>query len=443
MRLTGGLFASVATWAAIAPAYAQTTTTAPPTVNNTVASQTAVPTTGRTKADADQDAAREALLPVGARLGSFMLYPKLEGALTYNDNIYALSTKTDDFIARLSPSLDLRGDFGTVTTAVRTSLDQYKYFDATTENRTDWSIGGNIQQEYKRGNFAYLAGGYSHAHEDRGDPNSVSTDRSPTRYDLAEAGAGISSDATRFSYGGDMSYRNYNFSDNRQISGAVVNNDDRDREQYRVAGRVGYEFSPGYRLLGRAAYEKVNYDQNFDDARFNRDNKGFRATLGVQFELSRLLEGEVFAGYLNRRYRDVRFSNVGAAVYGSRLTWRPTPLTTVRADVDRNVLETVAANYRGFVATTYSLGVEHELLRTVILSASARYGRDDYKRSTAARVADRRDNNYSFNAGARYTLNRNVYAGLNYEWSKRSSNVALPGTDYNRNRVTATLGLQF
>lgn len=443
MRFALRFMASASVVASVSPALAQTTSTTPPAVNNTVASQTAVPAPAASDASqADPDAEREALQPIGAHFGSFTLYPKLETSLTYSDNIYALQTKTSDVIARLSPTLDLRGDFGTTTAALRASLDRYQYFRQTTENRTDFSIGGNAQAEVSRDVLVYAAGGFSQAHEDRGDPNSQFTDRSPTKYRLTEAGAGFSSDLTRLSYGLDGSYRKYDFVNNRQISGLFINNDDRDREQFRVAGRVGLELSPGYRVLARGAYEKVDYRLPLDDGGFNRDSNGFRATLGVEFELTRLLTGEVFGGYLRRRYVDVRFVRTDDPVFGARLSWKPTALTTVRVDIDRSVQETIVPNFSGYVSTGGTVSVEHELLRTVILSASARYEHDDY-RGTRLLPATRRDENYGASAGVRYALNRNVYAGANYDYSKRDSTFTGPGLSYNRNRVTATLGLQF
>lgn len=424
-------------------AFGQSTPPAQPAVNNSVVEKTAIPP--RTAVNGDEqtdDAAREALLPVGAHFGSFTFYPKLETQIGYNDNIFALGNKTSDGIAKISPSFDLRGDFGTATAALRGTFDRYQYFNNPRENRSDWSLGTNGQVELKRYQFLYVAGGFSRSHEDRGDPNSTATSREPTQYNLAEAGLGLSSDATRTSYGIDLSYRHFNFVNGQQIGGALINNDDRDRSQYRAAARIGYEFSPGYRLLARGSYERIDYELPIDDGGFNRDSEGFRGTLGVNFELSKLLQGEVFGGYLRRTYTDPRFQPIDRGVFGARLTWEPTQITKVRLDVDRNVQETVAGNYRAFVSTTYSIGIEHEFRRNFVVSVNGRYGADDYQRSSVV-VAERKDDNYGASVNARYTLNRNVYTSLNYDYSQRTSNVAFQGVEFNRNKVAATIGLQF
>lgn len=406
------------------------------------ANKTAIPAATTSAAATQSDETDEALEPIGARIGSFILYPKIEGGLSYNDNIYAIDTKTDDWIARISPSLSLEGDFGTATTAIRAGLDRQEYFNHGTESRTDWNAGANTQVEVSRGSLLYAAGGFSRLHEDRGDPNASYTNRTPTKYDQSEVGGGFSTSATRLRLGLDASYRYYNYYDNVQVGGASVNNDDRDRSVTRVSGRLGYEFSPGYALLGRLNYEKIDYRFDVDDAGFDRNSEGYRATLGVNFELSRVLEGEIWGGYLHRSYDDAQFADYGHGIFGSRLTWYPTQLTKVRFNVDRNVLETVFPGYQGFLSTSFAFGVEHELLRTVNLSVEGRYAADEYIRAIDTTAPQRTDKNYGFNANVKYQLNRNIYTRFAYDWTKRSTNVVLPGLEYNRNQVTATLGLQ-
>lgn len=435
--------ASIAAFAAGTPALAQTAASVPPTVNDTTQGRTAIPGASATSADREVDDEAMSYEPVGARIGSFMLYPKLEAGVTYSDNIYALANRTDDFIARLAPSLDFRGDMGIATAALRASLERLQYFDATRENRTDWSLGANTSVEATRGTYLYGAGGFSRAHEDRGDPNAVYTERRPTEYSLAEIGGGLSTSVTRLRFGLDASYRDFDYRDNVQFNGTIVNNDDRDKSVARVAGRAGFEFSPGYSLLARLSYERVDYRDALDDAGFDRESRGWRATMGMNFELSQLLEGEIWGGYLTRSYDDVRFPKVERAVFGSALTWHPTALTKVKVNVDRNVLETVFPGYRGYVSTTASLGVEHEMLRNLKLTAEARYGQDTYLRARAAVIGTRTDDNYALNLGTKYMVNRNLYTRLTYDWSKRSTTSAFPGVAFDRSRVTAAMGLQF
>ncbi|WP_165799504.1 outer membrane beta-barrel protein [Sphingomonas oleivorans] len=390
---------------------------------------------------ADPEAA--ALEPVGARLGSFIIYPKAEAALMYDDNIYALEDKTDDAVIRLSPSIGIQGDMGRYTTNLRGRLDRFEYSKRDSESRTDWSVNGG--NRYELAERTYLTGnaGYSRSHEDRGDPNSSFTNLRPNVYKLTELGAGLSRDLARLRAGIVGGYKYYNYNDAEQIGGGITNNDDRDRHEYLVEGRLGYEFSPGYALIGRFQWDQVDYRLPFDDATFDRDSRGWRATAGVGFELTRLLIGEVSAGYLHRSYDDSRFGGISRASFGAALNWYPTEITAVRLTADRKVEETVTPNYRGFLASSFTLNVEHELLRTLTLTASARYSHNDYVRANTGLAPRRNDDVYGASLLAKYALNRNLYTSLGYDWVKRDSTAIVRGSNFSRNKVWVAVGTQF
>ncbi len=112
-----------------------------------------------------------------------------------------------------------------------------------------------------------------------------------------------------------------------------------------------------------------------------------------------------------------------------------TQLTTVRGLVSRTVEETTLLNASSRDRTLYSLGVDHELLRSVILSGRAQYRQDDFQ------GANRNDDYYTASIGATYALNRNFYLEGTYTYETRDSDVA--GEDYDSNLVLLSVGAQF
>ena len=441
IRLVG--LTSVALFALVAgEANAQRAVSTPPDS----AYATGVPTGREVNPNTDrrlEDQSSAALEPVGARFGSFVALPKVEAGLIYDSNIYGLERETDDFIAKVSPSLTINGDLGTYTTTIRLALDNYNYFSRTNEDRLDYAIGGNHRLELASQTFLNANAAFSHNHEDRGDPNSGFTTRKPIAYDLYELGAGFTRDLSTLRFGVNGGLRRYDFKDSTRIIGGILNNDDRDRNQYNVGVRVGAELSPGYAIVARFGYDKVDYDNTLDDAGFARSNDGIRASLGVGFELTRLLTGEVFGGYLSRKYDDPRFDKISSVLFGAAVSWFPTELTTVRLNVDRSVEETVILGYRGYLASSVGVNVEHELLRTLTLTGGVRYAYNKYERSTLVTVPKRSDDNYGLSLALRYILNRNVYTSLGYDYSARNSTETTVGSDFKRHKVLATVGVQF
>jgi len=261
------------------------------------------------------------------------------------------------------------------------------------------------------------------------------------KFKAFDSGIGFERVASRAIFGLDAGYKNLNFNDVRRNNGTIENSDDRDRDLAVIGGKVGYEFSPGYSFIVRAAYDTVGYDQSVDDQGFDRDSEGFRVTGGIAFELSQLLTGDVFAGYISRNYDDVRFETIDEPTFGAGLNWSPSELTTVRITADRTIQETVFQGYNGYVDTTAAVRLEHELTRQLTLNGSVRYARNKYVRSVGSTSPKRTDDITGASIGVRYAINRLLYAAAGYEYQNRASD--LPATDYKRNKFLLTLGAQF
>lgn len=388
------------------------------------------------------DVDRISFEPVGARFGVFTLLPRLETAVTYNDNIYALEAKTDDVVFRISPSFRLTGKADPYTINVTAAVDRLEFKDNHSESRTDWTIGLDNKYELSAGTFVSAYGRYRQDHEDRGDPNALTTNLRPTLYKNGEFGAEVSRDVARLGMALTGTYSDFNYYNAAQIGGGITNNNDRDRAEYTIASRVSYEFSPGYSILTRFAYADVNYSDPLDDSGFSRDSKSYRASAGIKLEFTQLLVGEVTAGYLWRNYSDPRFKTFKRAAYNAALTWYPTELTSVRVSADRQGQETVVAGYAGYFANTFTFRAEHELMRTLKINVGGRYIINNYLRSGIVAVPRRQEKYYTASGGLKYAFSRNLSAGLGYEWTKKSSLAITPGSAFNRNRLSANINIQ-
>ncbi|CAN5410592.1 hypothetical protein BH09PSE4_BH09PSE4_05740 [soil metagenome] len=416
----------LATGTSILPAiaHAQSTAAPAPVINNTIATQTAVPSL------------------VNQPAGDIALFVEGNASLTYDDNVQRRRVKNDDWAAMLSAAIGARGDFGSARASLRAEVDQSEYFQNGDENTTDWSIGGQIADKFDAGS-GYFSAGFSQSHEDRGDPNASVTDRKRTVYNLAEVGAGGVLKGAGVKFGADVSFRHYDFSDNRQLNNSVMNNDDRDRDQFGVSGKAAVELSPGYSLFGRVAYHTVNYSSARDDFGFNRDSHDLTVGGGVDFEVTDTLTGDIYAGYITHGYDDPRFANVNTVGFGGNLNWTAGPATTISLAADRSVQETVDPRYRGYLTSSVSLSVNQTISTAVSLSGGIGYGHDDYRKATATVTTNRADDNLNASIGLSYSPVKAVSVGLSYAWSKRVSSATFPGDEYSDNTLSATLGIHF
>ena len=87
-----------------------------------------------------------------------------------------------------------------------------------------------------------------------------------------------------------------------------------------------------------------------------------------------------------------------------------------------------------YTRTLFALGVDHELLRSLVLNARLQYRQDDFNGN------DRNDKVYTASIGGTYQMNRYLYLTSGYTYEKRNSN--LSAAEYSDNLIYLRLGAQ-
>ena len=118
--------------------------------------------------------------------------------------------------------------------------------------------------------------------------------------------------------------------------------------------------------------------------------------------------------------------------------WNVDGLTSIRASVARTVQETIVDPASSILETDVSLGVEHELMRNVLLGAALTYSHQDYQ--GLARI----DDVYGVDISGKYLFNHYMSAWIDAQYHQRSSNSvgAALGANYNQASISVTLRLQ-
>jgi len=383
---------------------------------------------------------------LGVRAGAFRILPRLETGLTYESNVFATeNNRQNDTIWVTQPRVDVRSDFNNHALNFSAGANLGRYFDFKSENYTDYRLQADGRYDVSRNGSVDGVLFHRRDHEGRSDPDlSTGGLLSPFNYaepvvyytSGAEAGYTQSFNRIRARLSGLAHYTSY--ADTRLVNGTKPSQDDRDRWDYAGTARVGYEFIEGYEAFVQGSYSWTRYrlDQNFGG--FNRDSDGYEIVAGLSTDLTGLITGEFYAGYLKRDYEDPRFKDFSGLALGGRLNWAVTQLTSVTGSVSRRVRESTYGR-GGQIASSYdrtivAVGVDHELLRTLLLNGRVQWRQDDFN------GVDRTDNVYTLGAGASYQMNRYLFLTGGYTYEKRNSNIS--GLDFSDNLVYLRVGAQ-
>jgi hypothetical protein len=371
--------------------------------------------------------------PLGIPVGGFMLFPQLTLDGIYDSNVFRTTDNLlDDYYFTFSPSLRLRSNWGLNSLEFYGGTNAYQYLRYSHENLADWNVGTDGRYDIAHGIAVYANGAVSEVHESLASPNVIGNQQSPTRYydKHADVSATVQPNRLGFNLGG--TFDRYDYVDTLLIGGGLEDNNDRNFDDYKAYARAFYEFSPGYTFFLHTSYESRQFDQFLDRNGFHRSSTGYRTDAGADLQLTHLISGEVYLGYLKYDF-STPLTNVEGLDYGIKLDWLATPLMTVHLEGGRTLNQIILVGASIQDSKKAALSVDYDLLPNLIIQARA-----DYIDSAYPGVV-RRDKEGGFQIGGKYLINHLISLDMNYTLTKRSTD-ALGGT-FNDNQINVGITL--
>ena len=360
----------------------------------------------------------------GLRMGSFFLYPALTAGVGYDDNVFNDVSSVGDYFYTVAPQLKLQSAWSRHELSLIADAKTYSFAEQGSEDRTDWRLGAAARIDIVRGTDFKVDASIAQAHESRGTDLTgglaIGDPAEPTQYSRTHFGAEFAHTFNRVqvSLGGALT--TLDFDDTPRVLPAVpstFNNDDRDRTVTAFFAKLSVKASEDTAVFLRGRIDDHDFDVLVDDDGFNRDSSGVGFDGGLEFRMTHVLVGEVFAGYTLRSFDDAAFDDANELAFGAGLKWFPSMLTTVRIDAARTVEDTSITAASSFVSTRGELGIDHEVLRNFILS-----GRIGYENAEYLGVG-RNDDILHGSLSGRYLINNSFHLDGGWEYIDRSSTV--------------------
>ena len=219
---------------------------------------------------------------LGRRAGQFWLLPSVETGVFYDSNVFAQSSgEVSDGGWYVSPTLDLKSDFGRHALDVRVGANHFSYFDTSGQDFTNVEGDANLRIDIQRDFVATLgiAGFIGEEQVSETELPLVPGQTGTRNRDEVEFRGTLNKSFNRFQVAVGAAHKIYNFDDV-----GAIDQDFRDGTVTTTGGRVSYAFSPGYAWYGDFRYNWRDYDLGTLG-----DSEGWRALTGVQFEITRLV----------------------------------------------------------------------------------------------------------------------------------------------------------
>ena len=184
----------------------------------------------------------------------------------------------------------------------------------------------------------------------------------------------------------------------------------RDHTLYGGELRAAYELGSDLSWFASAYFKRDEFDESSPTVA-SADTTG--ALLGV-LVANDLVDLELGAGYFERRFADGGDMVDGVALRGA-LAWRPTRLTTLRAEISRSDEPTQIPGAFGKIRNEALLRIHHDYSRSLMLFAGARLIIDEFESIASD------DTLHLAELGASWQLGRHSLLTFTYDYGSRDT----------------------
>ncbi len=333
------------------------------------------------------------------------------GLLVQSDsNITRTAEKTSDRLAVFSPQLqflssigqhnfvfDYQGDF-----AAYNDNSQYNY------NDHDFKLGAQLGHSYQFSSEFAL--GYQNKIEDPGANNAapqviIEFNQLTRKTALAKIYYGTRASNGQLVLG--LYHNQQRYTNNQQSF--------RDLDQNTLTGTFFYRMAPKTRILFEASVAR--FDDVASTLAADRTSDENRYLVGVEWAATAIISGTFKVGYLQRDNANESFNDISGLSYNLDMIWQPNSYSKVIIGSTRTTRESAEQDIGGFISTSYSLGLEHELSSRTQLNAAYEQDESDFNN-----VQNRSDTRKVITMGITHSLRTWLDIRLDYRHLARSSN---------------------
>ena len=374
--------------------------------------------------------------PLGVTAGAFRVFPKVAASVAYDDNIYAVTTKTGDVVFDVHPTFDIRSLWSRNDLRLTLDYDASRYAAHPSQDTASYS--GNLagRLDIDRDSSIAVDASAARAIQPRISQNSIAGVLKPISYDLVQGDLNAFRVFDRIKTSARLDLSRYSYDNTTDVTGAAVQEDYQDHDEYVGTARADYALSPATAFFVEGSGDDHVYRLRPPLTPFRRDSHGYDVLAGVQFEATHLIGGSIGVGYQEQRYDDPQFDGVNGLALRGTLRWYATSLITVTVAANRTFEDSGLPNVAAARFTEESVAVDYELLRSLIIG-----GRLDHQIYEYPGIDGRNDRDGAV-LDATYWLNRDVGVMLTYNFVRQRSMGANAGLNFNDNRLAFTISFR-
>ncbi|MFA7431952.1 MAG: outer membrane beta-barrel protein [Rhodospirillaceae bacterium] len=382
----------------------------------------------------DADERRRELEPKGIPVVGFMAHGSLETRLTVDDNVIAANRPVADRVLAVVPSLTLVS--GPHPWEVRASLsgEDVRHADHAALNYRNLSGAVKVSGESWDRSRAHLAVEWSRRHELPGSTDAPGAASLPVPVDRLTADGALLVRSGRFLFGSAATVTRLGYQDVEAIGGGIIDQRHRDRWEITLSQRAGVAATSMLDVFVETRQGVRRYDRVTPLLGIDRGSVSNDAVIGIALDMTERMAGEVVWGRSQRQHASALFPPHAETIYRGAVKISLTTLTSLTGRAWQSVEETGALLQAVVVETGWRAGVEHELLRQLVLQVDG----GPTARRYVGYVGGLEEEDVTIRMAGEYRIDHRWFVGLEGRWDHRTSTVRDAG--FERTRTMLRVG---
>ena len=338
--------------------------------------------------------------------------PQISQGIGYNDNVFGTNNPKGSVFEETAGTVTAVSDYSAAELAGYMSVDDTRFFSATSQNTTDATISASGSYTFRQNDLATLA--YSHLFENETgtDIGAIGGGIQPVFYNVDDLRASYLISGARITLTPLVEYTAYRF-DNTTQGAATVIETYRNRDLLTGSLTGTYELAPLEDLVAVVRGTNTHYVTKIPGF-LTSDSNSITGLFGIDFSATGVIEYRALIGYQQKNYFGSGFQNRSSPVFEGGVVWTPTLLTTVRGTVTRRIEDASADDTVGYTYTELLASVDHEYLRNVLLNGHGSFQVADFAQHGGTQDI------YGAGGSVTWLLNRYLKIAATYDFTRSS-----------------------
>jgi hypothetical protein len=373
--------------------------------------------------------------PLGLDIAGTTVKPELDESVGYDSNPLGVANGKGSAVINTTAQLSFNDNMDSYSIGAFLGVSNDTYPELPRDDHTNYWAALGAAIDVGDGKLT-LGAAHLFLHQDPTTIDAIPASE-PIGFSIDDIRAAYGINFGRWTAAPSLSYQSWHFDSTTALNGLPLPQAYRDRDIVQGGITLDYNLGPQRKAVLSVQALDTHYPNSLP-GQPTQDSQGYLALVGLDYDGNGIWRWRFLVGGELRTFTSTAYHSHAAPVGEADVTWNPSGLTTVSAQLMRTIEDASQEGVAGFTYTRGRVVVDHEYLRNVFLQARAAVQVAQFLQGGGVQTIE------TIGAGITWLVNRHVRLALNYDHTAQQGGPATSGLstgNYVRDLALVTLRL--